>query len=729
MKITETKSTLARLLAKENIIVTQTSKKTAYFDVKSRTLALPNWKNRGQSVIDMLIGHEVGHALYTPADAVEKFHERCPGVPFDICNIVEDIRIERLVQNAYPGLPRLFNEAYNELVESDFFGVAGKDLETLKFADRLNLRGKIGKISNIPLTADEELIYQKCLAAETYDEVLDICAEIAESFKKEPEQPQPEEPENDETSTDDGDSDNEGESQSGESDEDISDDGSDASVEEDSDEDSDEDDSDVDADSSSSDIEADENVEEVESDSEVEDTSSGDSEEDMSELVSETQENFDSNLEDEVEDSKKLGYVTAMSPRKSAIYDNICDYKTLIADREKKNAVNPHITDEWYKMCQSKADELRKKTKKKASILAREFERRKAAYQYSRSTESRTGVIDVNKLHSYKLSDEIFLSKSVLANAKSHGMVFLLDYSGSMSTVISDVIEQTLNLVEFCRMVGIPYDVYSFTTTWAAKKTWMAGKSYEPAPTEIDLRETIIIHHLSSEMSKNDFKKASDNLWMQVALGGGRSVVQAPYEQLGGTPLDTTLTAMYTVVKDFIAKNKVQKTMFVTLTDGDSSPVRFAEKDAGWNYSPKINLKTRDKNFLISRNNATSDLIQAIGSIPTVTTMGFFLPQGSKQVSYQLNLLADFNHDKKSKLKKLHKKEGFVEVSNRKGYDTYYILGAVSIDDNEFEVKDINDDIATSKKAQTQLARQFASHNSGNKKNRVLMNSIATKVA
>lgn len=728
MKITENKSTLARLLAKENIIVTQTAKPTAYFDVKSRTLALPNWKNRGQSVMDMLIGHEVGHALYTPEDAIEKFKAKCPGVPFDICNIVEDIRIERLVQDAYPGLPRIFTAAYNELVEADFFGVADKDIDSLKFADRLNLRGKIGKISNIPLTEDEEHIYQKCLAAETYDEVIDICAEIAESFKEESEElendeAQNDEAQNDETSTDEGDLDNEGESESDESNED---DGSEASAEEPEDS---QDDSDVDADSSSSDIECDDNAEDSESNDKSDSTAAGTASENLSELVSETQEQFDSNLENEVSTPKEQGYITAMAPRRESIYNNVCDYKTLIADREK---VVTLLSEDYMKSIdkyQVKADELRKKTKKKASILAREFERRKAAYQYSRSTESRTGVIDVNKLHSYKLTDEIFLSKSVLANAKSHGMIFLLDYSGSMGSVISDVIEQTLNLVEFCRMVGIPYDVYSFTSAYRCSKTWVREGSYTPAPTEIDLQDVVIIRHLSSEMNKSDFKKASDNLWLQVALQSSRHLVAAPYEQLGGTPLDSALTAMYTLVKEFIAKNKVQKTMFVTLTDGDSSYFNFNEPDIGWSFTPQINLKTRDKNFLVSRRHATRDLMQMIGSIPTVTTMGFYLPQGKREVNRQMTMISGYDSQKKAKLMKSYKKDGHIEVSNQRGYDTYYILGVVSIHDSEFKVKDINDDIATSKRAQTQLAKQFASHNSGNKKSRVLMNSIATKVA
>ena len=58
----ENQSTLARLLAKENITVTTGNMSTAYFDVKNRTLGLPAWKNRGKDVYDMLTGHEVGHA-------------------------------------------------------------------------------------------------------------------------------------------------------------------------------------------------------------------------------------------------------------------------------------------------------------------------------------------------------------------------------------------------------------------------------------------------------------------------------------------------------------------------------------------------------------------------------------------------------------------------------------------------------------------------------------------
>ena len=73
------KDRLAKLLATENITVRHSaSASTASFDVKDRVLTLPVWKSLSQQgegtlsesdatdVYDLLVGHEVGHALYTP---------------------------------------------------------------------------------------------------------------------------------------------------------------------------------------------------------------------------------------------------------------------------------------------------------------------------------------------------------------------------------------------------------------------------------------------------------------------------------------------------------------------------------------------------------------------------------------------------------------------------------------------------------------------------------------
>ena len=65
---TETKSQLAKLLATENIRIEHKKLPTAAFDPKNRVLYCPIWKDMSGYMYDLLMGHEVGHALYTPAD-------------------------------------------------------------------------------------------------------------------------------------------------------------------------------------------------------------------------------------------------------------------------------------------------------------------------------------------------------------------------------------------------------------------------------------------------------------------------------------------------------------------------------------------------------------------------------------------------------------------------------------------------------------------------------------
>ena len=106
----ESKGYLAKLLATENITIQHKKVKTAYFDVKNRVLCLPIWKNMGNDVIDLLISHEVGHALFTPSDGWEKAIDK--GIQHSFLNVIEDARIEKLIRRRYPGLKQSFIKCY-----------------------------------------------------------------------------------------------------------------------------------------------------------------------------------------------------------------------------------------------------------------------------------------------------------------------------------------------------------------------------------------------------------------------------------------------------------------------------------------------------------------------------------------------------------------------------------------------------------------------------------------
>src|SRR6056300_1211810 len=184
------KSVLARLLANENITVQQGNFETAFFDVKTRVLGLPLWKDMGKDVFDMLVGHEVSHALFTP----ENFHEyMSEGIPHSCLNIVEDVRIEKLILRKYPGLVGNFKRGYVTLMNDlDLFGVKDKldQLHTLPFMDRLNLHAKARDLIEVPFAEDELPFVAQAKACETYDDVVQCCRDIQAWLKQKAEDQQ-----------------------------------------------------------------------------------------------------------------------------------------------------------------------------------------------------------------------------------------------------------------------------------------------------------------------------------------------------------------------------------------------------------------------------------------------------------------------------------------------------------------------------------------------------------
>ena len=100
IQIKSNKDVLARLMATENLNVIHKSVPTAYFDVKSRTLCCPILKEElSPELTDLFMGHEVGHALNTPA---EGWHDAVSekGMTFKgYLNVIEDIRIEKKIKD------------------------------------------------------------------------------------------------------------------------------------------------------------------------------------------------------------------------------------------------------------------------------------------------------------------------------------------------------------------------------------------------------------------------------------------------------------------------------------------------------------------------------------------------------------------------------------------------------------------------------------------------------
>ena len=182
----EIKSQLAKLLATEDLIVEHKKVPTACFNVHTRVLTLPMWEKASNLVYDLLVGHEVGHALFTPDEDWTKTVK----VPPQFVNVVEDARIEKLMKRKYAGLAKTFFNGYKELNEEDFFQVSEEDISKFNLADRANLYFKIGNFIALDFKPEEKEIVNLIDACESFADTLIAAEELYKYCKKEKEQQQ-----------------------------------------------------------------------------------------------------------------------------------------------------------------------------------------------------------------------------------------------------------------------------------------------------------------------------------------------------------------------------------------------------------------------------------------------------------------------------------------------------------------------------------------------------------
>ena len=173
----------ARLLATEDILVEHRATATASFDLKNRLLTLPMWKDMKESLYHMLVLHETGHALFTPLTGWETIVKDDDKYLRHYVNVVEDARIDRKMKAKFPGGRSDYQESAGYLVEQDFFEMAGKDLHSYSFIDRLNIHFKVGSVVDVPFADDERPFLLRMETTTSFDDVVELSREILQFAK------------------------------------------------------------------------------------------------------------------------------------------------------------------------------------------------------------------------------------------------------------------------------------------------------------------------------------------------------------------------------------------------------------------------------------------------------------------------------------------------------------------------------------------------------------------
>ena len=667
----ESKSNLAKLMATENIIVEQRSVSTAHFNLGTRTLVVPTLKSELSGVLyDLFIGHEVGHALNTPLDG---WHDSITdlGVNRSILNVCEDVRIEKLIRRKYPGLKMAFIKAYRELLNQDFFGVKGKDLEALKFIDRLNLHCKCGSSLGIIFNQSEMVLVKEAEDAETFEETVEVAKKIQQLMKEQAEEQKAK-----------------------------------AKIETSEDEEPGEE--------GSEDFMEDEESESYEgSDEEVDGTSVGQD----NALESDTDNEFRKREQDLYENNGRDTSYGNIPMLNSA--DIIIDYKEIY--KQIKDISNSLNTDNLmhYEQSAKINNELfvkfRKESNKVVSYLTKEFELRKNADQMKKASIAKTGDLNMNKIYSYRFAEDIFKKISVVPNGKSHGLVLFLDWSGSMQSYMQETVKQLLSLVLFCKKVSIPFEVYAFSDSYNRDKQI----DYDNMPIKYDdgdilLQRMNLLNVLSSRMNSAELSFAGS-----VLLSGIHRYSYYDRFRLGSTPLNETIIAAMDIIPKFQRKYKLQLVNTVFLTDGEGHGLPYtysSQHGRVRNYGsliirdPVTQAQMRYENNIIDNSKAFLYLLK---QRTNCNIIGFRIltPRDMKQYLYSIygdggnydRILTEFRKLKSSVIKSA-------------GFDEYYLLRADKMatdEDDELEVK------STTTRG---LVSAFKQYTKGHIQNRVILN-------
>jgi len=762
------KSTIAKLLATEDIFVVYKQMETAYFNSKTRELGLPIWKDEEMTadITDLMTCHEIGHALYTPLDMLETAALR--GINHSFVNIIEDARIEKKVKLKYPGTVGCFIRGYVDLVSRDFFGTANKDMADLNLIDRINIFFKSGD-KTIPFSTEEKVWVDRTAKTETPDDVLDLAEELYKWMSE------------NESETDNHDNGENGESMdSGEEGE-----GSASGEKSEGDDNGD----------------SDNGTSGNESNNDADDTKDGNGsnkgEEINEDSTNDTDRNGSVGSDDVGIDTSNDGLkgkftseggVNSPAPTgpiattddasrdgmeslrdklaKDRVYANIPKLdldklivapSVLIEEFGDFYSVQAASNDLYREKCAEQIDTLKEDSKRIVSYMVKEFEMKKSADAYARAAVSKTGSLDMGKLHTYKYNDDVFKKVTTLPGATNHGMVMVLDWSGSMAENLEGTVSQLFNLIWFCRQTRIPFVVYAFSDQYGSHYDSRRSTNWENFKSgDIILRKMKLLTLFSSNMNIKEEMEMMHNCLMvskQWSFSEYQNVgnpIRFPRElNLGGTPLNEAIIAMMDIVPKFKADTGVQKVNTIFLTDGAATSLEGV-------YTYKLNRETgehskdatscnqywNDKSFMITdpKTNktyevsnkyavATDTFLEILKNrVDGMNVVGFFIAGKGKSGKVDkrtlIGLLREDSYEQIMEKVKFINKEKYLAISQA-GYDEYYILPGGNSLMTENDV--LGDELIGASKSKLKAA--FGKSMAGKISSRQLLNKFVKLVA
>jgi hypothetical protein len=603
----DSKRALAKLMAKENITVQFIyGLSTANFDMVARVMSIPaEWLDTlTVAQIDLLVGHETGHALFTDIKYLEalakarkaKIH---PGL-MSYFNVVEDARIERKQREAYPGLKASFYDGYRDFtVGGPIFKtrggkVDGRVVSELSLIDRINVFYKLGAFVKVNFTADEAKWIAEIDKAWSTERAMDIAKllhelakdEILDDIEKHKNDPKSEtggesgeagEPGEESDDEGDGSGDDKNpskDSKAGDgSDDDDSKDGKDGKDDKGADAKAD----DAEADGGKSNDGADGDKSGKDSKGKPKKTAEEKAADKAAREALDPESKTDKALADAL---KKLAEAAGVKPPEEQIRHLLL--KPLTEATVKARTITAEawstqvMSSIGYSAGASGQESVRLLEERwnavylaTAENMAQEFLRKKTAKNLEHARVGKSGRLDMNKLHKYRFAEDLFKQVTTVPNGLSHGIVMIIDGSSSMCGVFGSVLDQVLLFAQFTFKANIPFECYMFTDTDSA------GCREESLGLQtITLPATgKLVGLVNTVVGRASFKKqihsvlALRSQFVREGIGLGT----IPYSHLGSTPLYAGMMLAERHVERMKRTLRLDKVMTVVISDGQDN--------------------------------------------------------------------------------------------------------------------------------------------------------------
>ena len=319
-------------------------------------------------------------------------------------------------------------------------------------------------------------------------------------------------------------------------------------------------------------------------------------------------------------------------------------------------------------------------------------------------------------------------------------MIFLLDWSGSMSSYMKETVEQVISLAMFCHKINIPYQVFAFTDGYSRipdDSTLKIDKDGIDSTASVTLLE-LFDHRMNTRDFNTMIELLLDCPWLRC--------YDSKYG-LHGTPLNQALLYMVDYVSKFVRNNDVEKMNIITLTDGESNGLSKQSsleriksgreriyENGTYRYRNTTSI-LRDtvtkKEYVITDDSCqqTGVLLNLLKDRYGLRSIGFYITNNrlaNLERIAKTVMGVESHSDRTSiavKIQEAMRKDKGAILKDAPGRDQMYVIPSdMKIVDDELE--DVTQDMSASQISK-QLTRMFSSR----KSSRVVLNSFIGVVA